>query len=298
MHNIFLKSIHSFYMNITILGHVCIDTNISEHASYVAAGSPAMFMNSIFRQFPDTKTTIITPYGKDFIPYQGSAMLLPIQPTSDKTLMYENNSKHDLRKQKAYHRNDAIPVPLTSAIQKNLASTDILFIAPLLPHYSPAYIQSAITSTNPQAIKVLLPQGYYRAFDDTDNVIQRRFTEASEIIRLVDIVIVSEQDQTHMEQELISWTQINPHLIAVITMSDKGALAIQNKKKIMLPATSVPQKDIVDSVGSGDIFSAGFAYRYYQSKNILLSGAFANALAGQCLFFTPHNIKINHASLP
>jgi len=285
-------------MNITILGHVCIDKNISEHASYVAAGSPAMFMDKIFRQFPDTKTTIITPYGKDFIPYKKSATLLPTHPTSDKTLVYENSSKNNLREQKAYHRNDAIPVPLTSAIRQTLASTDILFIAPLLPHYSPAYLQSIIAGTNPQAIKILLPQGYYRAFDNTDNVIQRSFDEASEIIRLVDIVIVSEQDKADMKQELLTWTQTNPYLIAVMTLSDKGALALKNKKEMMLPATPVPEKDIVDSIGSGDIFSAGFAYRYHQSKNIALSGAFANALAGQCLLFTPNNIKINHASLP
>jgi bifunctional ADP-heptose synthase (sugar kinase/adenylyltransferase) len=285
-------------MNITVLGHVCIDKNTSEHSSYVTSGSPAMFMDKIFRQFPDTKTTIITPYGKDFFPFQGPAVLIPNQPTSEKTLAYENITKNTIREQKAYNRDSATPVPLNNEMRTPLALTDILFIAPLLPNYSAEYLQSVIAVTNPQAIKILLPQAYYRVFDEHDRVIKRQFLEAYEILQLVNIVIVSEQDQINMKKELITWVQKHPRLIAVMTMSEKGALALEDGNEIMLPAIPVPQKDIIDSVGSGDIFSAGFAYRYQQTKDIKLAGAFANALARQCLFYTSSEIKIDYPSLP
>jgi sugar/nucleoside kinase (ribokinase family) len=285
-------------MNISILGHVCIDKNTSENASYTAAGSPAMFMDKIFRQLPEAQTVILAPYGNDFLSYKGSATLLPRQSISDKTLVYENISKNGTREQKAYNREGATPVPLDTENAKTLATTDILFIAPLLPNYSVTYLQSILAATNPHAIKVLLPQGYYRSFDQDNHVTKRTFEEAEAILPLIDIVIVSEQDQVNMKQEILSWTQKNQHLIAVMTLSEKGAVAFQGDKEIMLPVIPVPEKDIVDSVGSGDIFSAGFAYRYQQTKNIERAGSFANALARQCLFFTPNEIKLNFNALP
>jgi len=285
-------------MNITILGHICIDKNTSEHASYVSAGSPAMFMGKIFHQFPNTKTTIIAPYGNDFLPFQQTAKVIPEHPTSEKTLIYENISKNGLREQKAYHREYAEPIPLNEEIKNAVSTTDILFIAPLLPNFSALYLQSIFKETNPRAKKILLPQGYYRSFDANDHVTKRVFKEAEVILPLIDIVILSEQDQINMRQEILSWTQKNQHLIAVMTLSEKGAVAFQGNIKIMLPVIPVPENDIVDSVGSGDIFSAGFAYRYQQTKNIEQAGSFANALARQSLFFTPNEIDIDFTKLP
>jgi len=66
-------------MNISILGHVCIDKNTSEHTSYVAAGSPAMFMNRIYKQFPNCPTNIIASYGQDFLKYL-NGIRQPIAP--------------------------------------------------------------------------------------------------------------------------------------------------------------------------------------------------------------------------
>lgn len=285
-------------MDITILGHVCIDKNTSERASYTEAGGPGMFMDRIFRHFPNAKTTIVSPYGVDFLPFQGCTTLLPTYPTSKKTLVYENIIKNDARKQRACNRTSATPPSITRDISTALAKTDILIIAPLLSNYSPSYLRSIIISTNPRALKLLLPQAYYRSFNAAGCVIKRKFKEAHHILPFIDIVIVSEKDHIHIDREMEVWTKTYPQLISVVTMAEKGAIVLYQGKKYILPATPLGQKEIVDSVGSGDVFSAGFAYRYRQTKNIRLAGTFANALARQCLLYTPCDITIDYPSLP
>lgn len=283
-------------MKITILGHVCIDKNTSEHSSYTAAGSPAMFMNKIFPQLPDNQVTIITPYGEDFLEHTGDARLYPENPKGLKTLLYENITQAGVRLQKAHHREAANPVPVDTTIKKIVASSDIVFVAPLLPNFSPEYLQNVLFHTKSGTLKVLLPQGYYRDFDHEDNVRVRPFTEDDEILPLVDIVILSDQDHSDMRSLAKEWVSTH-NVTAIITLGEKGAVAVTAEKETQLPTRAVPENEVVDSVGSGDIFSAGFSYRYRQTHDLKEAGRFANELAMQCLFFASNDIKIDSQKL-
>jgi len=284
-------------MRIVILGHVCIDKNSSEHASYTSAGSPAMFMNLIFTQLPNCEVTIITPYGADFLPFMGSAHLFPSSPTQEKTLVYENNTSQGKRIQKAHNRQYATTIPMTPDMEISIKQADILIIAPLLPNISSAYIKSVVEKTSPNTIKVLSPQGYYRAFTSEDIVTEAEFSAADEILNQMDIVIVSDQDRKDMQQTLRHWTEKHPKLVAVMTKSKDGAIVLKGNKETVVRVEEVKEEDIVDSVGSGDIFTAGFAYNYWQTRDIQQAGDFANALARQCLFFKPNDIKIQSQAL-
>lgn len=283
-------------MKITILGHVCIDKNTSESSSYVAAGSPAMFMNTILKQLPDNQVTIIAPYGADFLPYKNNMNLYPKDPLGEKTLQYENITKDGVRLQKAHNRTYADPVIIDTKIEYIIATSDIVLIAPLLPNYPPEYLRSLLTHTKPEAIKILLPQGYYRDFDSKNVVHVRQFHEAERILPLVNIIIASEQDHQDMEAIAKEWAK-QYNITTIITLGHKGAVAITPETCIQLPTRIVSESEIVDSVGSGDIFSAGFAYRYQQTHDVKEAGRFANKLARQCLFYTPNNIKINYQAL-
>lgn len=283
-------------MNITILGHVCIDKNTSENASYTAAGSPAMFMNKIYKQFPNADVTIIAPYGKDFLRYKGNTHIYPDSPNNETTLIYENISKAGSRQQKAHNRNEALPVPIDEKSKQIIAASDIVFIAPLMPNFSADYLRQLLASAKQGTLTILLPQGYYRDFDDEDNVLVRPFIEADDILPLVDVVIVSEQDHADMLSLAQQWAK-KYNLITIVTEGEKGAVAITKDNKVMLPARMVQESEIVDSVGSGDIFSAGFSYRYKQTSDLEEAGRFANELARQCLFFTPDEIIIDYEAL-
>jgi sugar/nucleoside kinase (ribokinase family) len=279
-------------VNICIIGTVCIDKNVSENASYTSAGSPAMFMHKIFNQFNDCNVSIVASYGPDFLRYLNGVNIFPKQPNCEKTLVYENVSNAGFRTQKSYNRDNAFAVDLDNSIVEVLRQADIVFFAPQQPIYTKEYIKSIVTNLKPDTLRVLLPQGFYRNFDAENNVLVRKFTESKDILPLMDIVIVSEQDSLNMVGQAKEWSS-NMKLISVVTLGASGAVAFKNDEEIMLPATPVPEEEIIDSVGSGDIFSASFAYRYRQTDNIKEAGRFANAVARQCLFYPADSIKID-----
>ena len=76
-----------------------------------------------------------------------------------------------------------------------------------------------------------------------------------------------------------------------MTQGDKGAQYFSQNTSLMVPVDPVDPKDIVDSVGSGDIFSASFGYKYYLTKDVKKSLEFANNIARQCLFSKADNLQ-------
>ena len=219
-------------MNIHILGHVCIDSNISEHTSYTGAGSPAMFMAHIYKKFPVVSFHMIAPYGSNFLPYCQKLNIFPLQPIGDTTLLYENISHGNTRIQKAHHRESAKPPPLVNELLNTLSEADILFFGPLTPDYSVEYVKAAMQSLQKDTLKIFLPQGYYRSFDEEDCVIEREFVEADELIPLFDFVIVSEQDHRDMLNIAKVWSK---NTQVIMTQGDKGAQYFSQNASLTVP---------------------------------------------------------------
>lgn len=276
-------------MIITILGHVCIDNNKSENTSYTAAGSPAMFMARVYKHFPQVKTQIIAPYGTDFLPYTNAVSIYPKHPQGDKTLVYENSSQGNLRTQKTRRREYANPIDIDEDLISHIKQSDIIFFAPLTPAYEVQYVKKCFSYAPKTTLKILLPQGYYRDFTEEDEVVQRIFIEADALLPLFDFVIVSEQDHQDMFSIARKWAKV---IKVIMTLGSKGALCMSGTQSHMLEVIPVSVNQIVDSVGSGDIFSASFGYRYFLTKDIYTSLEFANDIARQCLFFKPDDLKI------
>lgn len=280
-------------MNIELVGHVDIDHNVSERATYTAAGSPAMFMHRVLRRLPGVQVTLAASYGADYVDYL-QAQEVDIYPSAPNikgnTLVYENTSYPDgSRIQRAYNRKEARPVPLDSQLRSTLSQADLVLFGPILPNISPRYYEQVAEAVKKDALKVLLPQGHYRRFDRRNNVIGREFAEADQVLPNIDLVIVSEQDNPNMLLTAQEWVQRHD-LISIVTLGEKGAVAFTASSEVRLPTTPLPEADIVDSVGSGDIFSAGFAYWLRQTGNIEEAGRRANALARECLRYSVHDL--------
>ncbi len=283
-------------MQVVIVGQVCIDKNVSENAEYTAAGGPPIFMDKVFSQIPDVTLTTIAPYGKDFLPFAPQLPLYPAIPTTDQTLVYENVTKGTVRQQKAYHRKNAAPIQVDEEVKKILGNCDVLFITPLLPNFTPEYLQDIVTYTKKDTLKVLLPQGYYRGFDSNNNMVVQAFDQADKILPLFDIVIVSEVDGEEMLTTAEDWSE-EYRITSIVTLGENGAVAIKDNKNTYLSTTPVAAEKIIDSVGSGEIFSASLAYGYKKTGDLEKAGKFANAVAKSCLFYTPDEIQINLALL-
>ena len=115
-------------------------------------------------------------------------------------------------------------------------------------------------------------------------------TETKKILCLVDIVVVSDEDHPGMKEFVKLWRTYG--IIVVITLGARGAMAFHAEKEIVVTTDPVPDSEVVDSVGSGDIFSASFAYDYYNNKDVRQALTFGNIIARQCLFFKPDDIRI------
>jgi sugar/nucleoside kinase (ribokinase family) len=277
-------------MNITILGHVCIDHNKSEGATYTSAGGPASFITRVFNHIPHVTTKIISPYGKDFSQYLHVSTLYPKEPNGEKTLIYENSSQANLKIQKSFNREFSYPPLITDELLGVIQESDIIFIAPLTPFYGVDYIKKCLTAAKKDSLKILLPRGYYRDFTDEDEVIERNFDEAEEIISLFDFIITSEQDHHDMIHITRKWAK-ETHVI--MTLGEKGAMYLDSTHSFIVPTAPVSYKDIVDSVGSGDIFSAIFGYEYYLNHNIRKAMERANNVARQCLFTSADDLHFD-----
>lgn len=277
-------------MKAVIIGHVCIDKNLVEKSIYESAGSPAVFITRIFNQFPDVKTTIVANHGKDFAKHINSIKILPSIPAYDSTLIYNNISKDGKRVQHAFNRDFSSPVKINNEVKSILQTADILLIAPLLPNFSHKYIKSIINLVPKKCLKILSPQGYFRDFDVSNKVIFREFKEVDEISPFFDFIILSDEDYPNIVAHAPKWIKYEKTKI-IITLAEKGAVLISEKDIQTYPTKAV--KDIVDSTGSGDVFTASFAYRYFQTKDLDKSINFAHKIAGYCLKFTLDKIKID-----
>jgi sugar/nucleoside kinase (ribokinase family) len=203
--------------------------------------------------------------------------------------VYENSSQGNLRTQRALNREYANPVPVDEGIISLIKNSDIIFFAPLIPSYGVEYVKTCLSYARKDALKILLPQGYYRDFTGENEVVQRVFVEADEIIPLFDFVIVSEQDHQDMLAITHKWSK---KINVIMTMGDKGAMYLDKSHSYIVAAQEVSYKEIVDSVGSGDIFSASFGYKYRLTQDAHKSIEFANNIARQCLFFKPDTLQI------
>ena len=254
-------------MNVVVVGHVCIDRNISENRSYTAPGGPAVFIGNVFKQLPNIYLEVIVP-GKDL--------------KKKETLIYENRSKGDRRSQKTFNLKYAKPVSITNKLKGIVANSDLIFFAPLTPDYRPDYIASLLGKTKKDSVKIISPQGYFRDFDKNNNVVQRDFIEADEILPLFDVVIASVEDHKNIKHMAKVWSK---KIKVIVTLGDKGSQYFYRGRSIFAKSNPVQKEEIVDSVGSGDIFTAAFGYKYFLKRDLKESLRFANDVARQCLFF-------------
>jgi sugar/nucleoside kinase (ribokinase family) len=103
-----------------------------------------------------------------------------------------------------------------------------------------------------------------------------------ELLALSDIVIGSERFASEfapsddVQKSLREITRIGPR-VAVITMGEAGAMALEDRKLVQQEAIDV---FVADTTGAGDIFCGAFAYATLQKWPLERALPFANAAAG------------------
>jgi len=281
-----------FFVNLTVLGNICIDHNRADGNLYEAAGGPPTFLSLFLNQTKKTLLTTIASYGPDFLPFKNNYNLYPLNPNTTNTLGYENITIQGKRSQKCHFYKNALPPEISQDMTKILSTTDVLFIAPLVPYFSPQYINSIVELTPKDCLKILLPQGYFRQFDEDDNVIFRKFEEADALLPLSDFVILSSEDYPDIEDLALAWSKQYATTF-ILTEAERGAIIINKNGKVAIPTIPIPFAEIVDAVGAGEVFTASFAYNYFKIKDLEKSVRQANASAREKLLARTEEIQKN-----
>ena len=97
-------------------------------------------------------------------------------------------------------------------------------------------------------------------------------------LEILNLAQIDNFNLTNLSQFLFN---INPQLISIVTRSDKGCVIFYDQNIQEFEGLKI--KKIIDSTGAGDIFAAGFIYKFNQKDNFEQCANFANFLASEII---------------
>jgi ribokinase len=171
-------------------------------------------------------------------------------------------------------------------IEKELKASKIIFLSSL-KNIEPFIEAAKIGEKN--NITVILNPGML--------IIDQGLENISELLKKIDILILSQREfrtllnlKDRLDDEIIRdkakiLLEYGMKTL-IITMGDKGAFLLTNKKSELIPAMKIEQ--VTDTTGAGDAFSAGFIYGFAQNlsfefKDLKKNVIIGNFVAGKCI---------------
>lgn len=233
--------------------------------------------------------TVISPYGLDY-PHEwlGPVALVPDQPTTKNTLIYENKYMPDgTRKQHAFNAVSAIPIHPEQTQRELWSHAKAIFVCPILDNISLHYI-SAMKSLAPNATFALLPQGYFRTVEPNGLVHTKTWDTAAELVPFFDVIFVSEQDGPDMHEEARHWSTLMTGRV-IVTQAASGCVLYGNGSGEYIPPVHISEEK--HPTGAGDVFAASYMYEFLRSRNAETAVRFASRIAAQHVAGMPINLS-------
>jgi sugar/nucleoside kinase (ribokinase family) len=150
-------------------------------------------------------------------------------------------------------------------------------------HLSSYYLQSSLRPHVPDLFRRLKGAGLTISLDTNDDPEDRFEGDLFHVLELVDIFLPNQREARRiagtddLEIALSKLSKIVPLL--VVKAGAQGAVAIRGSERIERAAVNV---NIVDPVGAGDSFDAGFLHAYLQGRNLRDCVAAGNAAGALC----------------
>ena len=150
-------------------------------------------------------------------------------------------------------------------------------------HLSSFYLQQALRADVPELLKKLKAKGLSVSLDCNDDPEDRWDGGIRDALRYVDVFLPNEREAQRLTgtadpegaaEQLAEWVPL-----LVVKMGAKGAMARRGAEQWFSPAVKV---DVVDPVGAGDSFDAGFLHEYLRGSDMnacLAMGNLAGALS-------------------
>jgi sugar/nucleoside kinase (ribokinase family) len=150
-------------------------------------------------------------------------------------------------------------------------------------HLSSLYLQSSLRPDVPALFRQLKAAGLTTSLDTNDDPENRWTDDLLKILRYVDVFLPNEREACRIAQTDDLNTAINRLAemvpLLVVKLGAKGAMARKNGRTMESAAFPV---NVVDPVGAGDSFDAGFLHQYIRGADLntcLVWGNLAGALS-------------------
>lgn len=155
-------------------------------------------------------------------------------------------------------------------------------------HMSSLFLHRALAERIPELFRFMKSRGLTTSLDTNDDPDDRWEGPLHEALRYVDVLLPNERElrkiagEENMEKAIAKLAEDVP--LVVVKLGAKGALAARGRERFTSPATLV---DVVDTVGAGDSFNAGFLHQYLRGADVMqclhyanLAGAFSTTASG------------------
>lgn len=171
-------------------------------------------------------------------------------------------------------------------------------------HFSSYFLQPGLRPNVGDLFKMAKENGLTTSFDTQWDPEERWQMDAPNILPFVDVFLPNRQELIHLTgqinlKEAVKQLGEKTNIVAV-KLGNEGSLVFHQKKENRLPAYKNEQ--VVDAIGAGDSFNAGFIFKYIQGKSIEecqrfgnLCGALNTTAAGGTTAFTNYDEIIRFA---
>jgi len=150
-------------------------------------------------------------------------------------------------------------------------------------HFCSYYLQTGLRPHVPELFRRLKAAGLTISLDTNDDPEDRWGSDLREALAHVDIFLPNRREACKsaatddLEIAMKKLPEIVP--LVVIKLGAEGAVALRNKERIKSPALKV---EMVDPVGAGDSFDAGFLHAYLKGGSLKKCLAAGNAAGALC----------------
>ena len=151
-------------------------------------------------------------------------------------------------------------------------------------HLSSYFLQSSLQAHIPDLLRQLKSAGLTISLDTNDDPNGSWDSGLHNVLPLVDVLLPNEREAMKiagcedLESALLRLAEVVP--LVVVKMGERGAMACRGRDRLHSPAVKVEK--IVDAVGAGDSFDAGFIREYVHGADLeacLRRGNLAGALS-------------------
>ena len=171
-----------------------------------------------------------------------------------------------------------------ATLELNFADLDLDYLASSRHfHLSSLYLQRGLQSHVAKLFRKLKAAGLTISLDTNDDPEDRWEGGIREALRYVDVFLPNEREARRivgaddLETAVAQLAAIVP--VVVVKLGAQGAMAQRGPERFVSPAVGV---NVVDAVGAGDSFDAGFLHQYVRGADLsacLASGNLAGALS-------------------